>query len=64
MKFSVEVRRTTHNYVRIEVEADNYSQADTYAMELAKHMEPEHFTEKSCMPPKLSVSSTDRRDDG
>lgn len=61
MKFSVQVIRIVTTRTRIEVEADNYSQASTKAMEIAKLMGPEQFDPDPYRKPELRVTSTDKR---
>lgn len=62
MKFSVEVLRVQYSYVRVDVEADSYSEADTRALVLAKDLTPDKFAPSPYRRDELRVTSTDKRE--
>ncbi|HSX22558.1 MAG TPA: hypothetical protein VLE97_07280 [Gaiellaceae bacterium] len=60
-KFSVEIMRVQYSCVRVDVEADSYSEAGTRAMELAKKIAPHQFQPSPYRKDELRVTSTDKR---
>jgi hypothetical protein len=62
VKFSVEILRVQYSAVRVDVEAESYSEAGTRAMDLAKKLAPEQFAPSPYRRDELRVTSTDKRE--
>lgn len=62
MRFSVEIQRVRYDYVRVEVEADNYSEAGTKALCIVRPLEDAvRFVPVSHRRNEFNIVSTDKR---